>query len=320
MAEEAEIDLGNLHNEMETNRYSTKDYLEKMQVIYTAVEKAGIRNAGITEKEALIYADLGEYDFAMLKFKELFKNEKASFATSTIQKYYNTKSKKAVADYRSGKAKASDLMAEINGAIAGLESLLTLGNVSELNSLLASTYKRKAILSTVKTQKEKAYKDAAKYYMKAHNIQSNLYSAYCLTNWFELEMLFPAEQGWKEEIFYVNSVYPIRSNKDAIHMLNILKTKMLAEDDNTDFWHIAAIANIKLCLLILGNSKDQADWQEVLSTFKKVWQRAGSKGKRMAETEHLDFLIDAITLSKNQPAQKLKKNIEQLKGELEKLI
>jgi CHAT domain-containing protein/pimeloyl-ACP methyl ester carboxylesterase len=320
MSEEAEIDLNNLHNEMETNRYSAKGYLEKMQVIYTAVEKAGIRNAAITEKEALIYADLGEYDFAILKFKELFKNERASFATSTIQKYYNTKSKKAVADFRSGKAKAADLMTEINESIAGLESLLMLGNVSELNSLLASTYKRKAILSTVKTQKEKAYKEAANYYMKAHNIQGNLYTAYCLTNWFELETLFPPDHGWKEEIFFANSIHAIRSNKDATHLLNTLKTKMLAEADNTDFWHITAIANVKLCLLIIGNSKDPADWLDVLNTFKKVWQRAGSKGKRLSEMEHLDFLIDAMVLSKNQHAPKLKKNIEQLKAELEKLI
>lgn len=320
MPEEAEIDLNNLHNEMETNRYSAKGYLEKMQVIYTAVEKAGIRNAAITEKEALIYADLGEYDYAILKFRDLFKNEKASFATSTIQKYYNTLAKKCIADYRNGKAKAADLMGDINAAITGLENLLTLGNVSEINSLLASTYKRKAILSSGKLQKEKAYKEASNYYMKAHNIQSSLYSAYCLTNWFELETLFPSEHGWKEEIFYANTHYPIRSNKDAISLLTILKNKMLAEADNTDFWHIAAIANIKLCLLILDHTKSAPDWADVLNTFKKVWNRAGSRGKRLAETEHLDFLIDAMTLSKNRSAQKLKKNIEQLKGELEKLI
>jgi CHAT domain-containing protein/glutaredoxin 2 len=320
MPEEAEIDLSNLHNEMETNRYSAKGYLEKMQVIYTAVEKAGIRNAAITEKEALIYADLGEYDYAILKFRELFKNEKASFATSTIQKYYNTLAKKSVADYHSGKAKAADLVMDINSAITGLENLLTLGNVSEVNSLLAITYKRKAILSTVKLQKEKAYRQAANYYMKAHNIQTNLYSAYCLTNWFELETLFPAEYGWNEEIFYANTSYPIKSNKDAINLLTILKNKMVEEADNTDFWHIAAIANIRLCLLILDHTKGSPDWTDVSDTFKKIWQWAGSKGKRLSETEHLDFLIDALTLSKHKQAPKLKKHVEQLKSELEKLI
>lgn len=320
MSEEAEIDLSNLHNEMETNRYSATGYLEKMQVIYTAVEKGGIRNVAITEKEALIYADLGEYDYAILKFRQLFKHETASFATSTIQTYYNTLGRKCVSDYRNGKAKATELMADIDTAIRGLENMLTLGNVSVVNSLLASTYKRKAVLSTGKLQKEKAYKEAAGYYMKAHNIQSNSYSAYCLTNWFELETLFPSEQGWNEELFFANTRYPIKSNKDAINMLAALKNNMMAETDNTDFRHIAAIANIKLCLLILDHSKGAPDWTDVLNTFKKVWQRAGSKGKRLAETEHMDFLIDAMTLSKNKYAQKLKKNMEQLKGELEKVI
>lgn len=320
LPEEAEIDLSNLYNEMETNRYSSKAYLEKMQVIYTAVEKAGVRNAAITEKEALIYADLGEYDYAILKFKELFKNERASFATSTIQKYYNTLAKKCIVDYRSGKAKAPELMVELDKVINGLKNLLTLGDVSEVNSLLASTYKRKAVLISGKLQKEKAYKEAADYYMKAHNIQSNLYSAYCLTNWFELEALFPSEQGWQEEVFYANTHYSIRSNKDVINLLTVLRNKMMTDADNTDFWHIAAIANIKLCLLIMDHTKGSPDWTDVLNTFKNVWQRAGSKGKRLSETEHLDFLIDAMSLSKNKYAQKLKKNIEQLKGELEKVI
>lgn len=320
LPEEAEIDLSNLYNEMETNRYTPTAYLEKMQMIYTAVEKAGVRNAAITEKEALIYSDLGEYDYAILKFRQLFKHEKASFATSTIQKYYSTLAKKCIADYRSQKAKAPELMVEIDTVINGLKNLLTLGDVSEVNTLLASSYKRKAVLSSGKLQKEKAYKEAAVYYMKAHTIQSNLYSAYCLTNWFELGTIFPDEQGWKEEIFYANTHYTIRSNKDVINLLTVLKNKMMAEADNTDFWHIAAIANIKLCLLILDHTKSAPDWTDVLDTFKKVWSRAGSRGKRLSEIEHLDFLIDAMTLSKNKYAQKLKKNIEQLKSELEKLI
>ncbi|MES2134584.1 MAG: CHAT domain-containing protein [Bacteroidota bacterium] len=320
LPEEAEIELSNLYNEMETNRYSAKGYLEKMQMIFTAVEQANIRTAAITEKEALIYADLGEYDYALLKFKQLFKNEKASFSASTIQKYYNTVAKKCVMDYRSGKIKSAELIPELNATVSGLENLLMLGDVSEINSLIASTYKRKAVISTQKTQKEKAYKEAAKYYMKAHNIQSNMYSAYCLTNWFELETLFPGEHNWKEEVFFANSMYVIKSNKDAISLLQVLQAKMIADADITDFWHMTAIANVKLCLLILDNNSDSKAWTDVLDTFKKVWSRAGTKGKRMAEAEHLDFLIDAMSLSKKPTILKLKKNIEQLKSDLEKVI
>jgi hypothetical protein len=322
IAEEAETELNNLHNEMETFRYSPKEYLDRLQAIYTAIELAGIRTSKITEKEALIYADLGEYNYAILKFESLLKNERADFSVSTLEKYCNIKAKKYVADFKNKKEKSATLIPKIDVVIRDLENLLLIGNGAERNSLIASAYKRKAMICTTKTQKDKTYRQAAKFYLEAHNKQTNIYSAYCLTNWFELEAasVFSGAHTWHEDISFSNTNYRIRTQADAVNLLNVLKNAMIAENNNSDFWHMMAIANVKLCLLVLTSSSNANHWDETLESIKKVWKKAGSKGKRLAEIEHLDFLIDTISISNKPAVMALKKRIEQLKNELEKML
>jgi hypothetical protein len=53
-----------------------------------------------------------------------------------------------------------------------------------------------------------------------------------------------------------------------------------------------AILNIQLCLSVVKNNKDTSkEWNDIVSGFADLWSKAGSPGKKLAELEHLKFLI-----------------------------
>ena len=83
-----------------------------------------------------------------------------------------------------------------------------------------------------------------------------------------------------------------------------------------------SLANIKLCLAVLdtATSKPKLAWDAVLELYRSTWEKAGSKGKRMSEIEHLELLIDGLSLSRKPTVVRLKKNIAELKEGLKKMI
>src|SRR4029078_5763299 len=118
--QEAEIELNNLANELETGRYAGEEYPARLSAISNAVERAGLRNASITQKEALIYMEMGEYDEAINRFTTLLSMEKASFNISTLEKYCNARAKKCVADYLENGKSTQKYISEINSVISDL--------------------------------------------------------------------------------------------------------------------------------------------------------------------------------------------------------
>ncbi|HWJ27335.1 MAG TPA: CHAT domain-containing protein, partial [Flavisolibacter sp.] len=188
IAQEAEIELKNLTNELETGMYASNEIYGHLEAIAKAVDLAGLRNALITELEALIYAEMGDYDIAIGKLGTLFTMEKASFSVSTLEKYCNLRAKKLVFDFKK-QVKGKKYIPEINQVIKELDALLSIGPTAERWSLLGSTCKRKAMLLANMEQKEKAYEEAVTYYRKAYETTGNQYSIYSLTNLLEVESM-----------------------------------------------------------------------------------------------------------------------------------
>jgi tetratricopeptide (TPR) repeat protein len=316
--EEAEIELDNLQNELKTGQYSHDEYLEKLSEISKAADKAGIRNAAITEKEALIYSDLYEYELAISKFEELLSIEKASFSVSTLEKYCNIRMKKYVYDFIKFNKKPRE--ADIKDAIDGLISLLKVSPTAERFSLLGSAYKRRGILTSNESRKIKAYAEAAYYYMKADSLQSNSYTAYTTTNWLELESILMTidKRRWNGIVEVGTDNYILPSKEDAIKRLEVLN-KGSNGPSNMDYWDMIIRANIELCSLFVNPASDEKADNKIIEMYRNVWTNAGSMGDKFAEVEHLEILIDAISISKKKNVNLLKK-IETLKAELEKLI
>ena len=102
----------------------------------------------------------------------------------------------------------------------------------------------------------------------------------------------------------------------------------MASGDVDSYWDLSKSANAKLTLLIanfvnlpksgaVSKKAVEAARQEVLETYRRVWQKAGSKGKRGAEFEHLDILIDITTMSEKADVKALRKVLTELRNDLE---
>jgi hypothetical protein len=267
---------------------------------------------------------MGEYDAAIAKFQILMTMEDASFSIATLEQYCNVRAKKYVADYVTSRKEQRLYLSKVNSIIEDIRALLLVSPTAERYSLLGSTFKRKAILSATKPQKIKALSEAAFYYQKANTMRSGNASSYAITNWLEIEtiLVLAGDRKWKEIVKFRRESYELPSLESVNEQLNQMSDKMkTSEVCRMKYWDMASLANIKLCLTLINlSTKTKTDWEEVLENYRQTWAKAGSKGKRLAELEHLELLIDGLQLSNKPGVSRTRKNIEQLKEELSKII
>lgn len=324
--QQAEIDLLNLHRELEIGELSSDKYLQKLDRISRAVDEAGIRNSKITELEALIFLELREYDNACIKFRELLETEDSAFSFSVAEKYYNARAKKAIETCKKDPHQIGKSLEDLNDVIINLETLIKIIPTSERLNILGSSYKRKAFISNDE-EKIAAYKKAAEAYLKAYRDPQNWYS---LTNWLILESILIGSKlkTWNSDVVFYdrklkkNTTYTIRSVEDALKVLEITKSGNDHHNNRMSYWDLIAGINIHICeYILLYLEKDKkTDMNELLREIKNLWELAGSKGKRFAEIEHLEFIIDALSMVKNKKMTSLVNNFSQMNGELLKLI
>jgi hypothetical protein len=265
------------------------------------------------------------YDLAIAKFESLLKMEKAGFSIATMERYCNIRAKKYVADFLENKKLQKPLLENMNKVVRDLETLLGMSETAERLTLLGSAYKRKALLSSTKAQKLKALSDAAYYYWKADQSEASVYKAYAKTNWLQLEtiLVVAGHRKWEQAVRHNGVAYELPSLENAINLLQDINNSFSAYiPDTMDYWDMIAMANIKLSLelLMASGTKYQDRWSEVLDTYRETWVKAGSKGKRVAELEHLQLLMDGLNLGNKRNINTLAKHISELNEELSKII
>ena len=363
ITQEAEVDLENLFNELQIGKKSTEEYMTMLDNIIKAVDHAKIRTNSITEKEALIYFELRDYNKTCDKLRSLLNNEEASFSFSVAEKYYNALAKKIAYDFKGTietkneelkkiELKIKDLpVSEINSeellglqkkkeecllainkernhslenidkVIADMEALVRLIPSSERFNILGSTYKRRAFIS--ETSKQDDYCSAAARYQKANAFSGNWYS---LTNWLALEsvLVLSGLHKWDSDVLNNKSEleYKLPAPDDAIRLLDISQASLCKNSERMSYWDMLAGINIGFCKYIIQFSEksDKKEFEIIQKEISDLWKTAGSKGKRFAEIEHLEFIIDALSIKENKKIKELKTRLEQLKNDLNKRI
>jgi uncharacterized protein YbaP (TraB family) len=105
-------------------------------------------------------------------------------------------------------------------------------------------------------------------------------------------------------------------------MLETTAASLCKINERMSYWDMLAGINIGLCKYIVQFTENE-DKKEVENIFKDIshlWKQAGSKGKRFAEIEHLELLIDALSAGKNKKIKALAAKLEQLKNDLANLL
>ncbi len=323
IAREAEIELSNLLNKLEISGYTSEGLLAELNAISNAVDKANIRNGETTEMEALIYAGLCMYSQAISKYESLLKMENASFSFSAMEKYCNIRPKYFISEFKKTKKNQKEYMTGIEKVIKDLELLIEYSPTAERLNLMGSALKNKAMISSTKPQKINACRQAALYYYKAYSKQKKAYS---LVNWLELEsiLVLLENRNWGQAIKADQFEYKLPHLKDAVKDLETMLDFITGNSpDELNYWDWVSVANIKLCMMMMGykaRNYSLPGFKEILDIYKETWDKAGSKGKKLGEIEHFDFLTESLALSKKKNVVAIKKKIDELKDELEKMI
>ncbi len=316
IAQQAENDLSNLINKADSIGSSVKYLLKDLTAISAAVDDAGIRNASITEKEAMAYAECNDYKNAIARFESLLCMEQAGFSVKAIEKYCNIRAKLCVKNWQSNFEKSKQLSI-MDKVIADLKQLLNMSPTAERLSLLGSAYKRKAMISATNADKIKALMLSANYYKMAYDNPGNNNKTYSLTNWLEIEkilMLVKNRPGIKNIISKYKFTAPAKTKAD----ISVAIKKMVSADADIDFWNVIAKANALLCAWLLeGKNTKELNENMVVHAYKKVWNIAGSQNKKISELEHFDFLLMAYLDLVKKPEyvstiKKIRKDLESI--------
>jgi CHAT domain/Lecithin:cholesterol acyltransferase len=323
IAEEAVIDLNNLFSEMSMGNVPDDIIMNRVGHISTLVDKAGIRTAAITEREAFIYAQLLKYDLALSKFDILMKTEQASFYVTTLETFCNTKAKKVIHEFKNGHIKAKEAALLIDNIIKELLNLLYISPTAERYNLLGSAHKRRAFVATTLTQKINILSEAAYNYQVAQTIAVNDNKVYPITNWYILESLLVlmGNRKWGDQVGKEQS-YELPSLKEAVNNMHEYR-KQLKSNRRVAYSYEEQIAlvNIMLCEMILQPKLyGQSDIDELLLAYRNTWARVGSTSKKYGETEQLEIIASTLSLSTNRDVVKLSKTITRIKDSLEKLV
>jgi len=317
IAEEAENDLSNLINKADAKGSSAKYMLKDIASISAAVDAAGIRNAVITEKEAMALAECNDYENAITKFQSLLSMEQAGFSVKAIETYCNIRAKLYLRNWQTGVEKSKQL-SNIDKVIADLKQLLNMSPTSERLSLLGSTYKRKAMMSSTNTDKAKLLLISADYYKRAYDMPDNCNKTYSLVNLLGIEkilQLVKNNAGIKSIIKKYKFVVPAKAKEDIA-----LAIKEIDDADaDMNFWKEAGKANVLLCAWLMeGKNTETLTDKFIIEAYNKVWDFEGSQNKKIGEIEHFDFLIAAYSTLIKKPAHV--KLIKKIKQDLENII
>lgn len=315
------VSLANLHSEIETNNWSKDVYLDRLVEISKVVDESSLRDHAITEKEAMIYADLYEYVHALLKFDNL-RAENVSFSLPAMERYCSIRVKQCVLDFSKSPQEVKTYIKKIDDVVQDFNSMLRLGATPMRYAGLGATFKRKSILLN-KPQKTKTYEQTALYYQLAYAAPNNPYRANSLANWIEAEhvLVLLGERKWGDNIKVAGkkSYRLPESVKVAEADLNSMKDILSnMPPDRMDYRDLVGHASLALCLHLLRSTPTSAD--DLLTIYRDIWNKAGSIGKRSSEIEHFDFLIDAygqVPKGKRDSALTL---LQYLRTELMKLV
>jgi len=317
IAEEAENDLSNLINRTDAKGSQVKYLLKDIAAISEAVDTAGIRNAVITEKEAMALAECNDYKNAVTKFESLLSMEQAGFSVKAIETYCNIRAKMCVKNWQAGIEKNKQL-ADMDKVISDLKQLLNMSPTSERLSLLGSAYKRKFMMAASHTEKVKLLLLSADYYKRAFNMPEKSNKTYALSNLLEIEkilQLIKNTTATKAAAKKYKFTTAAKAKEDIANTIKVIKDA----DADMNFWYEAAMANLLLCSWLMeGKNTALLTDKMVIDAYNKVWDFEGSQNKKVGEIEHFDFLIAAYSDLVKRPANV--KLIKKVRQDLENII
>lgn len=313
---EAEIELSNLINKIELGDCADEEYIGQLHAISAGVDTAQIRTGKITELEGVVYASLRDYEHAVQKYSSLIGEEDAVFSFAAMEQFCSVRIKNAVQYFQKDTNRRKEALVTAETVIRDLEVLCAYSPTSERLNMMGGTYRRLAFLSETVSEKIKAYQMAAKYYQQAYERPGNLNKIHALCSWVNMEnvLVQNADRKWGEQLKDYKLWSLAKVEKTCTDLLmNASETSM-----RRNYWDMVAVVNLKVSLYLLG--KGNYNIGDIQHDYLKVWKNAGARGKKIADIELCDLIIDSMLHIESKKSLKFAEELSFLKNELLKVI
>jgi CHAT domain-containing protein/pimeloyl-ACP methyl ester carboxylesterase len=315
IAREAEIELGNLANRLELSGIGDEVHKEQLMAISEAVDQARIRNGRITELEAIIYANLRDFENSILKYAGLINEENAMFSFAAMEQYCSVRIRRAVTLFREDNTKRKEYLDTAHTVIKDLEILCGYSPTAERLNMIGGAYRRLALLSEETEDKMQAYEQAAGYYQQAYARPGNPHQVHALSSWLNMEnvLVLAGRRKWGEQTTAYKLWTLARIEKELKEQLDRLALVTASEH----YWDMIASVNLKMTLYLM--KKGGYSIQDIQQAYTQVWENAGAKGKKMTEIELCELMIDSLQQLPLPNTKKIVAELLQLRTELVKM-
>lgn len=305
-ATQARTELENLLSLIKEGKVNVSEKLEELNRIQAKVEVNRLENAEIKEFYAKIYAELGNYAGAVRIFEELLTTEKADFSVTSLEQYCSLRSKLLVA--RVGKNE--QIQEEVTKLIKDLEVILLIGKTSERLALMGSIYKRAAIVSGIKDNRD--YLEQMKEYFKESFVRTETFPledrAYALSNYLLAEYALYGPDGSKE----LNE--PVETFIKERTLDGIIKQLTDETDNFKDYYKRNAVVKVLIWQYLKETKASKL--KDIFENLKKEMIESirlyANMKHILGEKEQLEFIIDLVVKDKAK-----KRQLENLKREVE---
>ena len=313
---EIEVDLANIVNRVESGRYDKAEILKEMKLVGEAIDRSGLRNGNITEQEGKVFDLLNEKSDAIAKFRSLRTYEEADFSVKTLERLCNISLKEIIANENATESNIHDV-------IKDFQLLKKIGATSERLSLLGSAYKM--LFTTLyrksagKAEQIKALLDSAANYHEGFDVakQNNTGILYSLCNWLQIESILILIKGTTSYNWGTRSLngYELPEVKQAFGWMESVLNPGGTTDDDLDFWHFMDEPNVlltKLCMDPTGKVKAKTVYESIID----AWGKGGSFNKKQSELDHLQFLLNAVSLTAKAKGKTLHSSLQSVFNQL----
>jgi len=298
IAEQAEIDLTNLLSELQMGENPTRTTAERLKNICAEVDKCSLRTTRITELEATVYHEIGDYDKAIACYKAMITSNHADYSCISIEKYYILRGKQLIKKAQ-GQAPQRQLEDDFKDLIADLDALIRISPSPERYSILGSVRKREiALYAGNKPKTDKALTACFKAYYQAFSLapKGSKESIYAYINYICVRSLLVAAnlQEWEKGAKAATSV------KEILQQLRAMVAARKDLPPSNDLWENITVPNLLLCMWMVDpvlqkGNRHMRSSAPVLESYREVWDHGGTMDQKVTELQHLDLLRKALT-------------------------
>lgn len=271
------IDLGNLRHALRMGGDGRADGGRLLARIPADRKAQWLKRADVAEALGLVFGECGEFAKAVEQLDNAGKAEGGGhISTAGLEQRANFRSRQAKEIAAGDVAEATNLFAK---ALEELDRLLAFGQTSERYYLVASTYKRMAMVFP--EQRQKALQAMVDAYAAAEGIQRR-------------------ENGGKA------NVYPLLNRLLGQILIGTYDSKLVLagcteaeqhalelEAEEPNFWNSAALPEAKLLRgLVQGNLASVAD--SIVAGYRAATERGASKREFCSILDHFEFLESSL--------------------------